>query len=160
MDLNSTIVGIIMLAICSSPFILMVISRKKREKIVLLSLKEIAKQHASQISHYEFCGNFVLGIDENNNHLFFLNQKKEETISQFVNLSEIKSCAVVKKTREFKNKSKQNLIIERIELNFKQKNATQMETTFEVYDESENMQLSGELQFVEKWSTLINGRLQ
>ena len=84
------------------------------------------------------------------------NKKKEEAISQFVDLAEIQTCQVVKKTRNVKSLG----FIERVELSFTPTNKNKGETRFELYDEETNMQLSGVLQFVDKWTKQINDRLK
>ncbi|CAM1333524.1 hypothetical protein [Tenacibaculum aestuariivivum] len=114
MNLGSTIVGVIIIIICIVPFILMNRSRKKRENKMLISLKKIAEEHKGKINQHEFCGDFVIGIDENKNFVFFFKQKKEKAISQFVDLSEIEICKALKSTRTFKNLN----IIERVELSY------------------------------------------
>lgn len=160
MDWGTAIVGLISILICIIPFVIMHYNRVKKENKMLLSLKENAQQHNCNISQHEFCGDFVLGIDESRNLVFFFKQKKEEAISQFVDLAEIQTCQVVKKTRNVKNDVGNLSIIERVEFSFTPTNKNKGETRFELYDEKTNMQLSGELQFVDKWTKQINNRLK
>lgn len=160
MDWGTTIVGLIMILICIVPFVIMYYNRVKKENKMLQSINEIAQQHNCKIGQHEFCGDYVMGIDENRNFVFFFKQKKEEAISQFVDLSEIQTCQMVKKTRNVKNDIGSLGFIERVELSFTPTNKNKGETTFELYDEEINMQLSGELQFVDKWTKQINDRLK
>ena len=160
MDWGTAIVGLISILICIIPFVIMHYNRVKKENKMLLSLKENAQQHNCNISQHEFCGDFVLGIDESRNFVFFFKQKKEEAISQFVDLAEIQTCQVVKKTRDMKNSTSSLYSTQRLELSFLPTNKNKGETRFELYDEETNMQLSGELQFVDKWTKQINDRLK
>ncbi|MBX2928524.1 MAG: hypothetical protein KF852_11860 [Saprospiraceae bacterium] len=160
MDWGTAIVGLISILICIVPFVIMYYNRIKKENKMLQSLNEIAQQHNCKIGQHEFCGDFILGIDENRNFVFFFKQKKEEAISQFVDLSEIQTCQAVKKTRNVKNDIGSLGFIERVELRFTPTNKNKGETKFELYDEETNMQLSGELQFVDKWTKQINDRLK
>lgn len=160
MDLGTAIVGLILILLFIVPFIIMHNNRVKKEYKMLHRLEENAQQHHCNISQHEFCGDFVLGIDESRNLVFFFKQKKEEAISQFVDLAEIKTCQVVKKTRDIKNDIGNLSIIERVELSFTPTNKNKGETSFELYDEETNTQLSGELQFVDKWTKQINDRLR
>ncbi|MFA5432545.1 MAG: hypothetical protein WC319_06685 [Candidatus Paceibacterota bacterium] len=153
MDWGTAIVGLIMLLICIVPFVIMYYNRKKKENKMLQSLNEIAKPHNCKISQHEFCGDYVMGIDESRNFVFFFKQKKEEAISQFVDLSEIQICQVVKKAIS-------TYSTQRLELVFLPTNKSKTETKFELYDEEVNTQLSGELQFVDKWAKQINDRLK
>lgn len=160
MDLGVTIIGAILIAICIVPIILMGRNRKKTEKKAFQSLINIANQQSCIINKHEICGDFVLGIDENRNFVFFFKQKKEEAISKFVDLSEVHICQAVKKTRNVKIDKENHSIIERVDLSFILTNKNKGEVKFELYDEEINTQLSGELQFVEKWAKQINDRLK
>lgn len=159
MDLGSTIVGTIILVICIVPFVIMHYNSVKKENKMLQSLNEIAQQHNCNISQHEFCGDFVIGLDENKNFVFFFKQKKEKAISQFVDLSEIQTCKAVKSTRTIKSKDGDVRIPERVVLSYIPTNKGKAETRFELYDE-ENVQLIGELQLVDKWSKQINDCLK
>lgn len=160
MDWGTAIIWLIMILICIVPFVIMHYNRVKKENKMLHSLKENAQQQNCKISQHEFCGDYVMGIDESRNFVFFFKQKKEEAISQFVDLAEIQTCQVVKKTRNVKNDIGSLGFIERVELSFTPTNKNKGETSFELYDEETNMQLSGELQFVDKWTKQINDRLK
>jgi len=159
MDLGSTIIGAIMMAICFMPFILMSRSRKKKRKQILQSLTEVAKRHNCLLGQHEFCGDFIIGFDQNTNFVFFFKQKKEEAISQFVDLSEIQSCQAIKSIRSIKNNRDNVSFIERVELSYIPMDKYKAEIKFELYCE-ENTQLSGELQLVDKWVEQINDRLR
>ena len=158
MDLGNIILGTIILTICIGPLVLLYFKSVNTNTKMLQSLKEIAQQHNCSISKHEFCNNFAIGLDENNNYAFFFKQIEKDSISQFVNLSEIKDCKAVKRTSFTKVKDENITFFEKIELKFIPKNKSQAETTFELYT-PENRQLSGELQLVDKWSTQINEQL-
>ena len=160
MDWGTAIVGLISILICIVPFMIMYYKRIKKENKMLQSLNEIAQQHNCKIGQHEFCGDYVMGMDENRNFVFFFKQKREVAISQFVDLSEVQICQVVKKTRNVKNDIGSLSIIERVELSFTPINKNKVVTKFELYDEEIHMQLSGELQFVDKWAKQINDRLK
>ena len=160
MDWGTAIIGLIMILICIVPFVIMHYNRVKKENKMLHSLKENAQQQNCKISQHEFCGDYVMGIDESRNFVFFFKQKKEEAISKFVDLSEVHICQAVKKTRNVKIDKENHSIIERVDLSFILTNKNKGEIKFELYDEEINTQLSGELQFVEKWAKQINDRLK
>lgn len=160
MDLESALIGAIITAICISPFVIMYFNRVKKEKKTLETLKKSALQQNGNIHQHEFCGDFVLGLDEKQKFVFFLKKKKENTISQFVNLNEIQSCKIVKQTGSNNNSTGNAGRIERIELSFAFANKANGDLRFELYDEDINMQLNGELQFAEKWAAQINDSLK
>ena len=160
MDWGTAIIGLISILICITPFATIHYNRVKKENKMLQSLRENAQKHNCKISQHEFCGDFVFGIDEGKNFVFFFKQKKEEVISQCVDLSGVQTLQVVKKTRNIKNDTRNLAFTERIEFSFIPTNKSKGETKFELYDEETNMQLSGELQFVDKWSKQLNNRLK
>ena len=160
MDLVSAIIGAILLSIFIVPLVILNYNRVRKENIKLQSLNEFALHHNGKISQHEFCGDFVIGFDENRKYVFFFKQKNEAVISQFVDLSEILNCQVIKKTRTIETKNENLVIMERIELSFVPTNKSNEETRFELYDDETNMQLSGELQLVDKWSKQINDLLK
>lgn len=160
MDWGTAVIGIVTMALCTLPFVIDYRNRKKREKLLLLSLKNTAQQQNCNISQYESCGDFTLGLDEYKSFVFFIKQKKEGAISQYADLSEFHTCQVAKNTRTLKNKEGNVTITERVELCFVPKNKNTRETRFELYNAEINKQPSGEVPFADKWSNQINTRLK
>ena len=158
MDLGNIILGAIILAVCIGPLVIMYYRSVNQDNKMLQSLNEIAKQHNCNINQHEICNNFAIGLDENNNYAFFFKQIDEDSISQYVNLSEIKDCKAVKRTSFTKIKDENITFFERIELKFVPSNKSKAEISFELYT-PENRQLNGELQLVDRWSTQINEHL-
>jgi hypothetical protein len=160
MDLGTAIVGLMSILICISPFVIIYYIKVKKENKWMQSLNEMAQQHHCNVGQHEFCSDFVMGIDENRNFVFFFKQNKEETLSQFVDLSEIQSCQAVKKSRNVHNGKDSHSLIDSLELHFTPTNKNTEEISFKLYDAEINIQLSGELQFADKWVKLINDRLK
>lgn len=159
MDFGSVLIGMLVLVLCAVPFFIDYRNRRKKKNIFLLNLNSIAEQQNCVISQAEFCNDFVLGIDENKNFIFFYKQKKEESIAQYVDLGKIKACQTVKKTRSIKRNNDNIVITEKVNLSFMPATNGNGEMKFELYDEDINLQLSGELQVADKWAKQINNRL-
>ncbi|RKF03685.1 hypothetical protein C8N26_2082 [Tenacibaculum lutimaris] len=151
MDLGTTIVGAVLLVICIAPFILVRKRQltKKNEKLQILN--NLSQEYNCFIQEYEFCNDFILGIDKSKNFLFFYKQSEETTHSQVINLQEIDECVVIKKTRSINDKT-----IALIELNFIKKNEV---TSIIIYDEKTDLLISNELLVANKWSLIINSSL-
>lgn len=156
MDLGTTIIGLICIVICAIPFVLTVRGKKKKEKQLLSSLKDLAKQQNCDISEYEVCGFYAIGVDKTKNFAFFSFKKKELTKQQFVDLSTIKSCKIA---NIGKSTSKNGKVIERLNLNFSPNDENRSNTAFEFYNVDVNYQLCGELESIKKWNSLINNML-
>lgn len=160
MDLGSTIIGAIIIAICIVPFIIMSQNRKKRERKTLQLLINIANQQNCIISKHEICGDFIIGIDETKNFVFFFKQLKDKVVEQYINLAEIQSCKVKNTARTVIIKNYNHNVIDKLELNFIPFDKNKKETTLEFFNTENSLQIVGEFQSVEKWSKLINDSLK
>jgi len=142
--------------VCISPIVIMHHYRERKVKKMLQALREKTQQQNCKISQHEFCGDFVLGIDEVKKFVFFHKFRKENPISQYVDLADIQTCKVNKQSRSIKVENETISMIERVTLNFVPVSKNQEEQIFVLFDEAINKQLSGELQFSEKWVQIIN----
>jgi len=161
MEFGTVIIGAVVALVCAIPFIADYRSRNNNKKYLLQSLTNIAQQQNGVIQQYEFCGDFGIGLDETKNLVFFFKKKdKAQPIEQHLDLTEIQSCQVLKRTRNFKNGNSSYGPVERVDLSFIPKNSGRKATEFELYHDEVNIQLTGEIQFAEKWSQIINERLR
>ena len=160
MDLASTIIGGILAAVCVVPFVLITQGRKKREKKMLQSLITLANQHDCKISEHEFCCDFGIGIDKTKHFVFFLKKTKTKETQQYVDLNGIQGCTVNNIGRTIRNKDGSHRVIDRLELSFIPKAKDRPAIDFEFYDADVNMQLSGQLQAVQKWSKIVDLQLK
>lgn len=152
MDLGTTIVGAVLLVICIAPFILVRKRQitKKNEKLKILN--NLSQEYNCNIEEYEFCNDFVLGIDKSKSFLFFHKQSQEKNHNQIIDLQTIKECNIIKKTRSINDKT-----IALIELSFIKKNET---TSIVIYDEKTDLLINNELLVANKWSLIINTNLK
>jgi len=155
-DWGTATVGLVVVLVCISPIVIMHYYRERKVKKMLQALREMAQQQNCNISQHEFCGDFVLGMDEVKKFVFFHKYRKENPISQYIDLADIQTCKVVKQSRSVKMEQETVSMTDRVELNFIPVNKGQEEQSFILFDEAINKQLSGELQFSEKWVQIIN----
>jgi len=156
MDSGTILVSAMSIAICILPFALVVRSKKKRENELLNALNNIAKQHNGSISQFEHCGNFVIGLDDKTNLLFFYTKGDAVQSAQTIHLNEIQSCRVINSTRSINGKNGNYSIIEKLELSFTPTDRKKPETALEFFSTKESDRPSGELQAIEKWSKMVN----
>jgi len=155
MDLGTTLIGGIILIICLLPFILMGISRRKREKQLLQTLVDYAKQNGGNITQHETVGDFIIGMDEKTNTVFFYKKNKNGETTQHLHLADYKKCSVVSTTRDFNNSK----VIDTVELSFIPIEKSKPIEELLLFNTKENLQLSGELQLAEKWAKLVNSKI-
>ncbi|WP_339842149.1 hypothetical protein [uncultured Maribacter sp.] len=157
MELGIAAIGIASVALCAMPFVITNRSRKIKEKVVLTSLKEVAHQHNCEISEHEIFGHYAIGVDRTKNFVFFVLKIKEAIQQQYVDLTTIKTCEIANIGKSYARKEK---IIDRLKLNFFPVDNNKPDTVFEFYNADINYQLSGEIQSIEKWNSLIKNMLK
>lgn len=160
MNSGTIIVGAISIAACILPFALMIRSRKKKEKQLLLSLTTIANKHNYKISRYDLFVEFAIGLDEKANQLFFFRKTKENETAQHINLAEVKYCKVIKTGHSIGNSGDNNNTIDKLELKFSFLDKKNPDALLVFYDSDENAHLSEEILTIEKWAKILNDRLK
>ena len=160
MNLGTAIVGAIFIAIFMLPFIFMLSGRKKKEKQLKRSILAIANNHNCKISQQEISDEFAIGLDESLNKLFFFKKTSEKEIAQHVNLSEIKSCKVIKTEHSTGNKQDSAKLIDKLDLHFSFLDRKNPDISLVFYDSDENFGMDGEIQKIEKWARIVNDRLK
>ena len=71
MDIQTTIIGVIILLLCLLPFLLLGVKNKNKRKKVFQILLDIAKRNQTYINKSEFWSQSVIGIDTSKKILFF-----------------------------------------------------------------------------------------
>ena len=153
-NLGNTIIGIVSVLICVGPFLGIYLVKVRKQNKILRSLQDSVLHLNVPIGEYEFCGDFLLGIDKNKKYiLFYKNVLNSDAVVKIVDLSTIFSCKVLKETKTVKTSRESMDYIEKIELSFISRD--KKETKLELFSEERNTQLSGELQCADKWEQLI-----
>tara|TARA_R110000868_G_scaffold243515_1_gene499525 strand:- start:621 stop:1112 length:492 start_codon:yes stop_codon:yes gene_type:complete len=160
MDQGSTIIGLIILALCIIPFIIIRRNKIKRERLMLKSLTDLANLHNCKINEHELCGDYAIGIDKLKNYLFFYKKMKDKETTQFINLESINSCKILNSSRTIKNKQEKYHVIDRLSLSLKPNLEHKKEQILEFFNSDYNSQTYGELQSIEKWLKLVNLQLK
>ncbi len=159
MELGSVLSGAFVIVVCALPFIMMSKNRKKKEKQLLQSLSAVADQNNCRIEQHELFGNFVIGIDESKNFVFFYRLVKDKETTQAIDLGKIEKCRVINTSRKVKHDGKSQDVIDKLELGFLPIAKDHPEIKLEFYNSDVNSQLYGELQSIERWAKLVNGRV-
>ncbi|WKD84805.1 hypothetical protein KCTC32516_00139 [Polaribacter huanghezhanensis] len=159
MNLGSTFVGIVLAIICIAPFLVLDQQRKKKKRNRLKSLNLNAHKVECKIDTHEFCGDYLIGIDTKKGVLFFNKKLKENSEEVSINLTQVKECSIYTRYQEAKIKGQNFKEIQQLSLSFipLDKSASEIKLTF--FDADINMMLSGELESIKKWLTIINTQL-
>lgn len=160
MDLGTAILGMVAIAICVLPIIWLQKIQKKGANTLLFALTELASKHHAVLSTKEVHRDFAIGMDESKNFLFFIKKSKDEDIAEAIDLAEITSCKVINTHMSFNTHDGARKVIEKLVLSFVPAVENKVTVNLEWYDMYKNVQLSGELQLIERWEGMVNKRLK
>lgn len=157
MNLGTIIIGIICIALCAMPFILTSVNKNKKNKQTLDKLKNLAKRNNSEISQYEICGYYAIGIDKSNKTVSFILKNEEDMEEQFINLNTIKSCELIHVKKPINNKEKE---LSQLYLKLNPVDKNRSPYNLEFFNTDINYQINNEIQSSEKWNALINDTIK
>lgn len=153
MNLGITITSTVLVLLVVAPVVLMQQQQKNKERKLLKALKSLASQHHSSITEYDIFKNFAIGLDNQNNYLFFYKSHSTNETFQRINLNNIKSCGV-SSSRKPNHKNSSGDIVH-IKLVFNSTVNSSDNQSIEIYNQTEDFQLNGELEIVRKWEHKI-----
>ncbi len=102
----------------------------------------------------------AVGLAETENAFIFLKKSANHEVSKVIRLSEVKNCIPINTGKTVKSKSGNYTVIEQLGLQINYKNSNKTDDFLEFYNLNGNLQLDGELQLLEKWTSIIKGRLK
>lgn len=160
MDSGATIVGIIVLLICVTPFVLLSRNSRKRKQEVLDRLVRLADQKNCKISRYDIWNNSAVGIDDTARWVFFTRKVNGAQTEYRINLAEVQKCRMLNSHRTVSRADGNQKMIDRLELAFTYRDKNKGETVLEFYNRDfDSPTLSGELQLTEKWGKIFSDTL-
>jgi hypothetical protein len=159
-DKGTILTAIFFLLLFSIPFILLYMSRRKREKQNLLLLKRQAGKNNLTVSKFSTWGTTSIGMDEAANVVFFAKKTTDGETGEQVTLAEAEKCRVANIKRTQNNEDGNYTLTEKLELVFDPKDKKKTETAFSFFNMAyDGAMLTGELQQAEKWCRLINEKI-
>ena len=161
MDPASIIIGIVIVCLCTIPFVYTAVKQKQDENRMILTLAEMAKKENCKITSCKLFGNSVIAIDEPGKFIFFYkkdNDYDSETRT-VVNLNDIQKCRLVNINRSVGEKKK-NVVVDKVELNFLPKDKSKSDISIVFFNSNESMQLNRELQLAMEWEEIVNKNLK
>lgn len=150
MDLQTTIIAAILMALCIIPLVWAYRKKKEKQQLLVKQLKAHAISSGCNITDYDLWHNTVIGLDGNANCLFFLRKGKNGEILKQVHLAGISRCYI---------SGDDNGTIEKLELVLVHKSSREADTVLEFYNTEWLMQINTELELVRKWQAMIDERV-
>ncbi|TYA56339.1 hypothetical protein [Formosa maritima] len=160
MESQSTIIGVVIALIIILPLILLQLSQKSKKKKSKESFINEALKSKLKISDPDFWGTYyAIAIDEMANKIIYSKIIEAKQNITIIDLSQVNSCEIVKTHRTFKNKTTNKIETDRIDLVIGYKTASNSKKVLEFYNVDINIEMSNEIELLEKWETKIKNRI-
>lgn len=155
MEMKTLIMGTIAVLALVGPFIFVLIKNKRKNNKTKSIFMKYANVDNSNIDESDILDNIAIGIDYNQNRLYFIKHSNNQESKQIINLNDVRSAKLEKKQRTVKSGKSSTLIIEKVELVLTSNNPNKQNYVLDLYDENINMVLSGEVQLANKWVAIL-----
>ena len=154
MKISMSTIYIITTLFCVLPCIYFIFIGKnntnKKDKL----FKDTLKDENVSLSLTEQWSNKFLGFDESKNMLLFMKLINQEVSLLKIDLNQIKSCQINKKTRDVKKENKMQTELQSLSLEFQFLKKNEI-ITFNFYDINDDFSQDLEIERAEKWQALI-----
>jgi hypothetical protein len=149
MDLQTTIIGMVLIALSVVPFIFLYNKKKAKQQLMVKQLRAQAITSGCNITRHDLWHNTVIGIDDNAKCLFFFRRTKEGEVQKQAHLAGV--------TKVYINGA--DNAIEKLELVLVHNSSKEPDTVLEFYNSATLMQINTELQLVKKWQGIVEESL-
>ncbi|WCO02928.1 hypothetical protein [Psychroserpens ponticola] len=158
MNLGITITSTILVLIVATPVVLMQQQQKNKERKLIKALKAFASKNNCSLTEYEAFRNFAIGLDKNKNQLFFYKKSTTSETLEHINLNEIRSCNVSNLKKPTRKDAVGNTV--RLELILNPINNKNNKYNIEIYNQTDDFQINGDLEIGRKWEHIINDNIR
>lgn len=152
METGMIVIAAVLFAVILVPTLLIIQNTKKQSKKLFNGLKAAVAKNNGVLTQHTEQNDFALGIDETHKAIYFFKKSEVIETSQIIDLSQIKSCEVITKTRRIKKEKGFEEIMEKINLEFTSKKDNEVKQ-IELYNEEESL-LTDELTIAENWKKI------
>jgi len=145
---------------CAIPIIIINSKKKRKEKLFIQLLLDLAEKSNSKITQRDLWNNSQIGIDKEACRLFYIKQTNSEEVIKVVDLSEIQKCRVINTSRTVNFKDSVQTVLEKLELAFVNQDKNKSEIILGFYDSAiDSLSLRNEFILTEKWSEIVNSTI-
>ncbi|MBU3660598.1 MAG: hypothetical protein FGM14_12035 [Flavobacteriales bacterium] len=160
MDLESILIGVILIVICIIPVVLLRNNSTKKRTNLIKAVKKLAEQQNCELGQFEVCGDLIIAFDQRKKHVFFHRTIQSLVEEKSIDLESIQSCKFINTiTTLMNNFGESKTEIDKLELCFKPKNNESEIISLEFFNSKVNFQIYDELLVIQKWSKLIEEQL-
>ena len=161
MESNITLTWSLTTLVLVSTALFFILRNRNKEKRTLSVLHAFAKAHNTTLTTFDFWPRSLIGIDEKETgKLFFIRKEMDKEIREVINLSEVRSCMLVKAERTVRQEKEKLNLIEKIELVFTFSASDKPVVALEFYNNDyDSLTLLGELQLAQKWLEIVRNAI-
>ncbi len=159
MDISTTLIGLVMLALFVVPIWYAVQKESTENKYFLKTFMEEARKESLNITAYDRLHHALIGVDRTAQKVLFAEINDEQITTRVVNLDGLKSCAVFEVSSTKKTKHGKEKVIGGIDLQFVYFDPKRADVFVRFYDGQNDLAPDGEMQLAEKWNTLLQPKL-
>ncbi len=161
MDISTTIIGLILLALFVLPVFYAVKKSTASNNQILNRFRVEAAKHGMTLSTLDIWNDTVIGVDQISRKFLYLKADEKHPKMIMVDLNEVKKCETseVSRNKKSANGGKEK-VIESIHLAFTFQDLKKSGVNLEIYDASHDLGLDGEVQLAEKWVALLQPQKQ
>ena len=159
MDLSTSIIGLLILAIFILPVILISRAGKGKGKKFEKDLFSEASKNELIISEKAFWNEYAIGIDTSNNKIIYLDWSGPERINIIFDLKDVKVFEPVPSYGEMNKKNFNYKKVERLGLRFCFKDSVKPDVNITFYIAGIGQQSDDEVKLFKKWSGIIRGKM-
>jgi len=153
MDFSSTIIGIILVAFCALPVVLLAISQRRKHRKLLQRFLAQAKAHSLQISECEVWRNRVIGIDTAKKQVLYMDLGHAGNFVQLIDLNYIGQC----KIHELNKGDERGMrFLDRLTLELVDKRAGKAPDSIEFYNSEREFRVDRDHTRIQRWAVTIN----
>lgn len=157
MDTTTIVIGVIIILCAALPIILTNYFRRRRERMALQGIQDLAEKSGEELDAYEIGMVFSIGMDKSLRHLYF-SHIGEPALQ--VQLSKVKHSTILNKSHDVKTAEGNHNVIDLIGIQIVLKDETQQPIVLEFFNaEKDSISIDNESRVAEHWSRLINKQL-
>ncbi|MCG2417609.1 hypothetical protein K8089_01145 [Aequorivita sp. F47161] len=92
MELNTTLVGVVILLLVFVPIIYLVIKTTGKEKKIRKAISQLSLNNGIQLKNIDFIGNCIIAVDENSKKLIYSSKSNPTADFKIIDMTEMKDC--------------------------------------------------------------------
>ncbi len=92
MEINTTLIGVIILLLIFVPITYLVVNATGKEKKIKKAVSQLSQNNGIQLKNIEFIGNCIIAVDEVSKKLVYSSKSNPTGDFKIINMEEVKDC--------------------------------------------------------------------